>query len=138
MLFGSGAPKIIYNSTTYNIDYVDVKVEYIDDIIENKSEITGERDFLVRGQHRNYELKIYIFKATDPLDYHSDLKTLFGNDVIFYRHRDGYPDRDSNNNSVLYKVIAFEDYYIDEVTKKDYVIMRLESKNYVDSSKSYI
>lgn len=131
------SPRVIINfglpaAQIIELDNALIEVAATPDNMIHKDELTGERAFWVRGQHRNYEITIHVFKAPNVASYYAQLKSLYGKQVVFYRHRNiNEPDRDKNGNVIYYTITEFKDGYVDELTLRKFVTLKLESASYV-------
>lgn len=139
MIFGTAAPKFVYDPegtpATVYLDYVVIlKDEPEIDLIENKSVINGHREFDYQGKHWIYEIRVHLCKYSNPRSKYEEIKQYEGDEVVLYRHRDADPFRDGSSNDVLFVITKIQEAYFDTTDYKDILIIRFESKDYVDPS----
>ncbi len=141
MLFGSEAPKFIYDPTGSNtevlLDYVVIeKDEPEEDFLMHQSIFTGHREFILKGKYWVVEMKIHVYKLgyTDGLAYYNTLKSYEGAKLRFHRHRDGDYLKDSNGAEVEMFLEYVNESYYNTVNYPDFVLLRFKSTKYVDLS----
>lgn len=143
-LFGLAAPKFIYDPGGVNeeivLDYsVIQKDELKPDIIVHKSVLNGHREFINKGSHHLFEVRIHLHKYTDKaarLVKLKELKSYLTFDVILYRHSDGVSIKNLLGDPVLYTITEIEEGYYKTPDFKDIVTIAFQSKDYVDFSNS--
>lgn len=139
MIFGISAPKFVYDPTgtpaTVELDYVVVLNDKPEiDLVQHKSIIDGHREFTHRGKHWFYQIRVHLFKYVDPRSKYEEILQYQGSDVILYRHRDGDAIKDGAGNDVVFVITGVEEAYLNTPDYKDVLIVRFESKDYVDLS----
>ena len=139
MIFGISAPKFVYDPdgtpATVNLDYVVIlKDEPEIDLIEHKSVINGHREFDYRGKHWIYEIRVHLCKYSNPRSKYEEIKQYEGAEVVLYRHSESEPFKDANDDEVLFLITKIQEAYFDTTDYKDTLIIRFESKDYIDLS----
>lgn len=145
MIFGSEAPKFIYDPAGANIeillDYVVIeKDEPEDDLLIHQSIFTGHREFILKGQYWIVELKLHLYKLgiTDGTAFYNTIKLYEGMKIRFYRHRNGDYLKDSTGAEVEMFLEYVNESYYDTVNYPDYLLLRFKSTKYVDLSQGVI
>lgn len=143
MIFGSTAPKFVVDpqgaSHTVVLDYIVVtKDEPEQDILIHESIFTGHREIIIKGSYWVYECDLHLFKYWSPTTKYNTLKGYVGNEVSFYRHRNGDVLRDSSGNEVMMLFESMDEAYYQTPDYKDLLKLRFRSLKYVDLKESLI
>lgn len=130
-IFGTTAPKFIFSGTTVNLTYgIITKSEPVTEYIEQKSEITGNRDLISRGTHWTVEIRYHLYKHTTaptPAAFYTTLTSYKGKQVSLYLHADGaqfYTAAATDAHFVLKEITPF---YLTTTDYKDALILLFES-----------
>lgn len=139
MIFGTFSPKFVYDpsgtSVTVMMNYVVVlKDEPFVKVITNESIINGHREYHYRGKHWLYEVRIHIFKCSNPRSKYEEIKQYEGLEVALYRHRDAEPFKNSTGDIVPFVITSIKEAYWDTPDYKDVLIVTFQSKDYIDLS----
>jgi hypothetical protein len=148
MLFGSQAPKIIFDpageNTTILLDYVVVlKDEPEDEILIHQSKFNGHREIELLGKYWTYTCKIHINKYSfavnglTPMEKYLQLREAEGKVFRFYRHRDGDYLKDSAEAEVEMFLRSVSEGYYKTTDYKDLLILEFKSTKYVTLESSY-
>lgn len=143
MLFGSSAPKFIFDPTGVNeevlLDYAVVtKDEPKEDVIIHESKFTSYRVYNVKGKYWIFECKLHLYKYNSvddgftPKEKYEQIKSYEGKLGRLHRHSDGDYLKDSEGvgvNMVLEKVIPS---YYKTTDYKDLLLLKFQSESYVD------
>ena len=137
MIFGTGSPKFVYDPegtpVTVNLDYVVILTDKPEiDLVEHKSVINGHREFILQGKHWVYEIRLHLCKYADIRAKYEEINQYLGADVWLYRHREAAPFKDSAGDEVLFNIVSIDESYFDTPDYKDVLIIRFESKDYVN------
>jgi hypothetical protein len=139
-MFGTGAPKFVINAGLENqsillLNHITIKTDEPDtDLIEHKSVITGHRNFINLGKHWSFEIMLYLFKYAYPRNKYQQIKSFEGLTGLLYRHADGAPFKDKNQNNVLFMLTNIDESYLDTVKYKDLLTISFKSLEYIDLS----
>ena len=137
MLFGSSAPKFIYEPSGANetilLDYVVImKDEPEEDFIIHQSIFTGHREFILKGKYWVVEMKLHLYKQGNPLVYYNTIKNYEGTNIRFFRHRDGDYLKDSTGAEVEMFLQSVDESYYQTLDYKDLLLLKFKSTEYVD------
>jgi len=137
MIFGTGAPKFIYNPTGLNeevlLDYaiiIEDKPEA--DFLIHESIFTGHREFINLGKYWTIKLNINLYKQTYAETYFNTIKQYEGLEVRFFRHRDGDYVKDNLGAEVPFFLETIDESYYKTPDYKDLLTLKLKSTKYVD------
>lgn len=140
MIFGVSAPKFVIDyggesEATVLLDYcIPTQDKPEPDIIEHKSVINGHREHILKGIHWIFEVRVNLFKYTDPRSKYEEIKQYEGQDVTLFRHRDGEPYKDNGGNEVLFSLVSVTEAYLTQIDYKDILYLQFKSKDYIDRS----
>lgn len=104
------------------------------DLIEHKSVINGHREFDYQGKHWIYEIRMHLYKCSNPRSKYEEIKQYEGSEVVLFRHSEAEPFKDANDDDVLFLITKIQEAYFDTTDYKDILIIRFESKDYIDLS----
>lgn len=149
MIFGSSAPKFIYDPTGSPVqillDYVVIqKDEPQEDFIIHESKFTRHREFILKGKYWIIEMKMHLFKIAENIDlttaknFYNNIKPYEGSEVRYYRHRDGDYLKDKNGNEVKMFLESVNESYYDTTDFKDLLYLKFKSTKYVDLARSVL
>ena len=99
-----------------------------------ESEITGHREYVRRGDHWNFELRMNLFKYSDPRSKYEELYQYLHKKVSLYRHNDGTPFMQSDGTDALFIFDAMLSRYLTTVNYEDLLILTFKSLDFVDLS----
>ena len=141
MIFGVSAPKFVFDygveetEQTVLLDYVIPTQDKPEpDIIEHKSVINGHREHILKGNHWIFEVRLNLYKYTNPRSKYEEIKQYEGLDVTLFRHRDGDPFKDSSGTEVLFTLVSVTEAYLTQIDYKDVLYLTFKSKDYIDRS----
>lgn len=137
MIFGTQAPKFIYDPAGDNIevllDYIVVlKDEEERDKIIHESVFTGHRELIIKGYYWIYECRLHLFKYDNPQTVYENLKSFEGKTVRFFRHRDGDYLKDNAGAEVKMFLESVNESYYETTDYKDLLLLKFKSTEYVD------
>lgn len=136
MIFGTQAPKFIYDPAGDNVevllDYIVVlKDEEERDKIIHESVFTGHRELIIKGYYWIYECRLHLFKYDNPQKAYEDFKLFEGKTVRFFRHRDGDYLQDADSNEVQMFLQSVDEAYYQTTDYKDLLILKFKSAEYI-------
>jgi hypothetical protein len=143
MIFGVQAPKFVYSSTTYNLDYVNVNPTFIDgDFIEHVSVITGKRFYILKGNYAEFTITMNLWKYTSPTPKakFQELLGFYQNQygVEFFPHRDAPSIKNSSNAVVLFRITNLEPFYLETAQYRDVLNITFKSTGFIDPTKNLL
>ena len=122
-------------SVTVSLDkMVIVKDEPVVRQIIQESEITGHREYVRRGDHWDFQIRLNLFKYSDPRSKYEELYQYLHRKVSLYRHSDGSPFVDSDGNDALFIFDAMLSKYLTTIDYEDLLILTFKSLDWVDLS----
>jgi len=130
----SGTGTHTYNAEqTILLDYVAVlKDEPEIEQLIHKSEISGHREYVERGEHWLFRLRLHLFKYSDPRSKFEEIYHYKRAKVTLWRHRDGSQFLDSDGNDVLFMLEEVTPAYLERAEFRDVLILTFRSTDYVD------
>lgn len=131
-IFGTTEPKYItvVGSTTVALPYSQViSSEPSTDYVEQRSELTGERQFLPRGTHWVVEIQVNLWKYSSPTPAtkYATIAGHRGAKVYLYLHSDGNPFYKSAGVSAAFVLKEVSPKWVTDTDYKDILILRFES-----------
>ena len=130
MITGISSPKFIYdlggaNEATVSLEYSVITENAPEPkLYEHVSVVNGHREIENVGRHWNFELRIHLFKYSDPLSKLNQIRAYEGKDVTLYAHGDG------PKFNQLFILASVEEAYWDTPDYKDVLILKFRSKDY--------
>ena len=149
MIFGTTAPKFIFNPTGLNqtvlLNYVVIlKDAPEEDFLIHQSIFTGHREFILKGKYWVFDLKMHLYKYTTvvdgktPTEKYDEIKQFEGVNLRLYRHGNGDYLKDSSNAEVEMFLESVTESYYKTTDYKDLLLLKFKSTKYVDIAKGVI
>ena len=143
-IFGTSAPKWVYDrggasEFTILLDYVyDTKFEPKTVFVEHESELDLERDFIFKGTHWTFELKMNLYKYSDTISVvkakHDEINSYKGKKGSLWMHRDGSQFKKSDGTDALFVLKEVVPFYRETKDFRDALYLKFESCSPVDLS----
>jgi len=126
-------PKITISSTDYIINNSYCDPVFTDpQVYEGESTITGKRLFELVGERSHFVVFVYIEKRIDPKAALLLLRSFLGVKAEkFYVDKDGRAVRARKGGDASFYITRVEPLYIDNLLNYTYIIMRLDSTDYI-------
>lgn len=108
--------------------------------ILNESALSGSRSWVHRGRHWVYEVIVNIYKEALPRSLYEELFVYYqqDKDIVLYRHKDTQPMKDEAGSVASFKITRMKELYLGDITYKDRLLLRFESKSWVDTSETFL
>jgi hypothetical protein len=131
MIFGTQIPKIqstISSSVSMSLYDSELDPTFLDpNVLEQKSIVTGMRNYIPFGDYAEFDVVINIFKGNTDFE---TLKKWDKQEVYFYPHRDGNVIKDKYNEPLKFTIQSIEPYYLTQDERYDVAILKLKSKDF--------
>lgn len=139
MIFGKSGSKFEYSGSTVMLEHSNIIPKYIDsDNIENKSVLTGKKNFINLGDYSSFDVPVYLYKYTSSKDVFLDLYSYLHKNVYFWPHSDGKAISGSSGNPVTFNITNMDLTYLNNIDFPEYLIMHFESNEYTNISGNII
>lgn len=135
MQFGISSPKI--NDVILDHSVITPTYSMPDEVLST-SVFTRKRNWKTYGDYAEFEITVNLHKYNEekdgisPMDKFSQIYALNHQDVNFMPHKDGKTLKDSTGHEALFHVTQITPYYLNNIINYDMVVIKLESKSYID------
>lgn len=127
MIFGLLHSKFIKDSAEVDLSYSSINPKYIlPDIVEQKTPLTGDKYFVLKGSYSEIAIIINLWKYADPVAKYNEIVAYYNNNVELYPHKDEGPLKDIAGNTVVFNLYNIEPFYL--TTTLYYDILKLTFK----------
>ena len=129
-IYGTGQPKIITSaSNTVYLNYVKILEDGPDfKRLEHKSKIDGDRTFYGKGFFWKYKILMHLFRYNNPRSKFEELEAALYDSVTLYRHSDGDPIKDADDNNCPFFFAESQRIYMENRFYRDGLILTFESE----------
>jgi len=129
-IFGDSYPKcyitsgsdILLENSLLEADYV------VPQTLEHVSVLNGNINYVTLDDRSEMNLTVYLYKYDDPVEKFAEIKTIKGQEVVFYPHADGEPLKDRIGGVALMYVEEIKPFYLFQTTYYDALKISLKSK----------
>ena len=134
-IYGTTESKFVYDhggggEVTVALPYSEIVMsEPSTEYLEQKSTLTGDREFIARGTHWTVEIKVNLWKYTSPTPAtkYATIMTYRGKKVCLWLHTDGNPFRKSAGVDALFQLKEVTPSWIVDTDFKDVLLLHFES-----------
>ena len=139
-IFGTTCPRFVYNhggggEVTVDLTYgIITRSEPQAEYLEQKSEITGNRDLIPRGTHWEVEVRYHLYKHTTsptPAQKYTTITTYKGRQVTLYLHADGAPFYTSGTTDAHFVLKEVTPFHLTTTDYKDGLLLLFVSADTV-------
>lgn len=138
-IFGTTYPKFVQGATTVNLENAILTPNWpIPEIVEQQSILTGEKSFVVRGSHAEFDVLVHLFKYASP-GTTAETMLAYNNTIVdqFYPFANGNYLMDESSNAVKC-FLSMKLASLDKLNKFDTMIITVKTINYFDITKGVL
>jgi hypothetical protein len=138
-IFGIDHPSFVKDAATVDLEHFEVTRDEPEDFSKkHQSVLTGKRTYVDKGEHWIFEGILNLFKyEANALTKYNEIwgyrKAIIDK---LYRRSDNEAIKDVDNNFVSFKLVHIVPMHVDGPEMADRLLLRFESVDFVDISKS--
>ena len=138
-IFGTQVPKFNYSGSEVILSHSIIEPNFIiSDDVENKSVLTGHKDFIYLGNYSSFDVTLNLYKYSSPSSTFQSLYGYKNKNVYFWPHSDGRAISGSNGKGMPFNITDMNLYYLTDTNFAELLKIHFEATGYTNITGSLI